>query len=254
MKKSHLIIVSVLVLILSCSSLKKAHLENNLFTKINFMTTDSVTVTGDLYLTNNSQAPLILLFHQATFSRGEYREIAPKLNKLGYNCLAIDQRSGLLSNGVKNETNKSAKKLNKPTKYVNAIPDLEATLNYAKTELKSDNIIIWGSSYSAALVLFMASKYTADIKGVLSFSPGEYFEIKDKSIESFTSKIKCPVFITSAKNEKNNWQGIYDNIKSPKSFYLPTTKGFHGSKALWSNKEGNTAYWKAVESFLNQLK
>ena len=219
MKKSYLIITSVLVLIFSCATIKKVDLESITFKQVNFTTTDNVTVTGDLYLTENSQAPLILLFHQATFSRGEYRDIAPKLNKLGYNCLAIDQRSGLLSNGVKNATTKSAKKLNKATKYVNAIPDLEATINYAKTNLKSKNIIIWGSSYSAALVLYIASQHTSDIKGVLSFSPGEYFKIKDKSIASFTSKIECPVFITSAKNEKKDWQTIYNNIKSSKHIF-----------------------------------
>ena len=49
-----------------------------------------------------ANAPVLVLFHQAGWSRGEYREIAPKLNELGYICLAIDQRSGKGVNGVAN--------------------------------------------------------------------------------------------------------------------------------------------------------
>jgi len=254
MKKQYLITLSLFILMLSCTSLKQESTNNNDFQQVNFTTNDGVTVTGDLYLTANTKAPLILLFHQATFSRGEYREIAPKLNKLGFNCLAIDQRSGLSSNGVKNETNKSAKKLKKDAKYVNAIPDLEATIQYAKTNLEAEKLIIWGSSYSATLVLYMASQHINDIDGVLAFSPGEYFTINDNMIESFMPKINCPVFITSAKNEQKNWQAMYDNVKSSKSYYLPEQKGFHGSKALWKDKEGHELYWKAVTKFLTQFK
>ena len=36
----------------------------------------------------------IVMFHQAGWSRGEYREIAPKLVAKGYRVLAVDQRAG----------------------------------------------------------------------------------------------------------------------------------------------------------------
>jgi len=65
------------------------------FKTITFPSHEGVTITADLYITNEDKnIPFIVLFHQAGFSRGEYREIAPKLNKLGFNCMAIDQRSG----------------------------------------------------------------------------------------------------------------------------------------------------------------
>jgi hypothetical protein len=38
--------------------------------------------------------PYILLSHQAGSNRAEYAPIAPRLVKPGFNCLAIDQRSG----------------------------------------------------------------------------------------------------------------------------------------------------------------
>jgi len=251
MKNKLVTFVILLTILINCSSVKNKNnsIKQN-FKTITFNAKDGVTITADIYLTTKPNAPLILLFHQAMYSRGEYREIAPKLNALGFNCMAIDQRSGLAVNNVKNETTKSAKKLNKDTKYINAIPDLEAALEYAKTTLNSNKTILWGSSYSSSLVLYMASQNPNDIKAVLSFSPGEYFTINNKEIQTFTNKIKCPVFITSAKNEQKSWQKIYDNITSKKQFFIPTLKGNHGSKALWQKNESHKEYWQAVEKFL----
>lgn len=48
-----------------------------------------------------------------------------------------------------------------------------------------------------------------------------------------TANSQAPLFITSAKSEE---------------------EGFHGSKALWKENEGNENYWKAVERFLKNLK
>lgn len=220
---------------------------------ITFSSKDGLTITADLYKIDDN-SPYILLFHQAGFSRGSYREIAPKLNQMGFNCLAIDQRSGEEANGIVNETNQVAQKQNKETEYLDALPDLEAAYDYAKNELKAEKIVLWGSSYSASLVLYLASQYKGDIMGVLAFSPGEYFELNEKTLASQVSEITSPVFITSAKNEKEQWQGIYDNISSEKVFFLPEPEGFHGSKALWEKNEGNQEYWIAVKKFLTEIK
>jgi hypothetical protein len=62
--------------------------------KVSFKSSDGLEITADKYFTDSESAPLILLFHQAGWSRGEYNESAPKLNKLGFNCIAFAQRSG----------------------------------------------------------------------------------------------------------------------------------------------------------------
>lgn len=191
---------------------------------ITFKAKDGVTVTADLYLTNNAQAPLIVLHHQAGYSRGAYRPIAPMLNQLGFNCLALDQRSGKAAQGIMNQTKQNAQQLNKATKYADAIPDLEAGLQYAKKVLKAKKIIYWGSSYSASLMFYMASKYPQDIRAVLAFSPGEYFKIKGQKIADFAKKVKCPVFITSAKNEEGQWTDIYKAIPTQKQSFLPISR------------------------------
>lgn len=219
---------------------------------IKFPSEDGIEITADLYKIEDS-APWIILHHQAGFSRGAYLSIAPKLNKLGFNCIATDQRSGKEVNEVINQTHLEAEKQGKETKYVNAIPDLIATLNYVKSTLKATEIIIWGSSYSSALTFYMGSQYPDDIKAILAFSPGEYFEIGDQKIGSFAAQVKCPVFITSAKSEEQYWRIIYDAVPGEKYFYLPQEEGFHGSRALWPEKEGHELVWVEVEKYLERI-
>lgn len=77
--------------------------------EVSFPSEDGLKVTADLYGLEDSGAPMIVLFHQANWSRGEYREIAPKLNAMGFACLAVDQRSGREAEGVVNETAKRAR-------------------------------------------------------------------------------------------------------------------------------------------------
>ncbi len=221
--------------------------------EISISTTDGVKVTGDLYLTDD-KAPFIILYHQAGFSRGEYRPIAPKLNELGFNCLAIDQRSGHEVNGVCNETKKIALSLNKGTEYIDTIPDIEAAIKYSLEELQNKNIIIWGSSYSASLVLSLQHKFSDQINGILAFSPGEYFKVDNQSIQSQAAKVTCPVFITSAKNEHKQWKKIYEGISTDRHCFLPKKRGIHGSRALWEETKGHEDCWSAVESFLMKVR
>ena len=215
---------------------------------------DGLPITADIYEVENSSKPTILLFHQAGYSRGEYVEIAPKLNKLGYSCIAIDQRSGREVNGVVNETHLAAKKENKKTEFVDAIDDLRATIEYALEEFGSKEVILWGSSYSSSLVLILGNEYTENVSAILSFAPGEYFTYQGKKIEEYASSLSKPVFITSAKNEYKNWKSIFDKISTDtKTKFLPSDKGYHGSKALWEKNEGNEEYWENVIGFLNKI-
>jgi len=221
---------------------------------IQIPSTNNLVLEADFYVTEQKQAPLILLFHQAGFSRGEYLEIAPKLNTLGFDCLAVDQRSGKGVNGIENNTFAKAKKLGLKTDYISAYPDLEATLSYAKKNHPKRKIIIWGSSYSASLVFILASKHPNLIDGIVSFSPGEYFSFEDQLVSSFCKNINQPVFITSSKNEAQEWKEFKQSISNSNSvFFLPNQKGKHGSKALWENNSNHEEYWNALKKFLNQF-
>lgn len=224
---------------------------------ITFPSVDGVEIVANMYKLNPDSAVFIILFHQAGWSRGEYLEIAPKLNAMGFNCLAIDQRSGSKVNGVDNVTVKNARKAMKDTKYIDAFQDIEATVSYVKRYHAKGKIIIWGSSYSSSLVLKYAGNYPDNIDAVLAFSPGEYFKSMGKPgdfIQSSAKHIKCPSFITSARSEKGSWWKIYEAIPADNKFYyLPETSGNHGSRALWEKFTDNSGYWKAVKKFLRTI-
>ena len=232
--------------------------ESTTYKTLSFESKDGLKVTADLYSPHEDAAtPFIVLCHQAGWSRGEYREIAPKLNKMGFNCLAIDQRSGGKINDVVNETAKAAKKKRLATEYVDAQQDIVAALNFVKKDKATGQVILWGSSYSAALALVISGENPELVDGVLSFAPGEYFARSGKSktwVAQSAASIADPVFITSAKNEAKNWKAIFDAIEvDTKQKFLPKTKGKHGSSALWEKSGDHDAYWESVSGFLKQF-
>jgi pimeloyl-ACP methyl ester carboxylesterase len=217
------------------------------FTKtIEFASEDGLMITADHYHIKKT-APVIILCHQAGWSRGEYQEIAPKLNALGFNCIALDQRSGGAVNGVTNETAKRAAEAGKPTTYNDAKQDINAGIAKAK-ELYSTKVTLWGSSYSSALALIVATE-NDDVEQVLSFSPGEYLGTV-KVGESITTLNK-PAFLTSSNSEQGQTKLIFDEIISTeKTHFIPTGAGEHGSRALWEEKADYAEYWVAVKAFL----
>jgi alpha-beta hydrolase superfamily lysophospholipase len=224
---------------------------------ITFESEDGLEISADLYMIHPNTAPFIVLFHQANWSRGEYNEIAPKLNAMGYNCLAVDLRSGGMVNNVTNLTKINASKAMKSTQYVDALADMRSAVKYVKNNFAADKLIIWGSSYSSSLSLVLAAELDGIINGVLAFSPAEYFSSQGKPRNFVTAeagKISQPVFITSARSEKGSWWGIYISMVSDKkTYYLPNTVGNHGSKALWEQYPDSNGYWDAVTAFLKSI-
>lgn len=223
---------------------------------VQFKSMDNVTITADLYVSKPATAPFIILFHQAKYSRGEYVETAPRLNEMGFNCMAVDLRSGGEANGIVNKTWRYADSLGFETRYVDAYNDMRAALSYVKRKYPGAKIILFGSSYSASLAIKLASDFPSGISGVIAFSPGEYFSKYGWSrtiIESAASRIKCPVFITSGREERESWQKIYDAIPvQTKVAFVPEANGKHGSKALWKVFPESTEYWVALTNFLKR--
>lgn len=225
------------------------------FRSVDFPTTGGIQGRADIYESKDSSATLILLFHQAGWSRGEYREIAPQLVERGYRVMAVDQRSGGGVNGVRNETHHRASKIGLGTSYLDAYADLEAALDYARKTLKAERVIVWGSSYSASLVFRLAAERAQDVAAVMAFSPGEYFEKEMGAtyIRGLAKRIQQPLFVTSAKAEREQAKPIFDaSPASKKILFTPASKGQHGSRALWKKWTDNDVYWAAVGAFLKE--
>jgi pimeloyl-ACP methyl ester carboxylesterase len=237
------------------ASLHSTSFADSTFESVDFPATGGIKVRADVYASKNESATLVLLFHQAGWSRGEYREIAPKLTKLGYRVMAVDQRSGGGVNGVPNETHRRAAKKGLARSYLAAYADLEAALSYARTALKAQRIIVWGSSYSAALVFRLTAEHPDEVAAVMAFAPGEYFKKEKGSgyIQGFAKRVKQPVFITSAKQEREQVKPIFDaSPAKEKILFTPASKGQHGSRALWVRSPDNDVYWAAVNGFLEE--
>jgi dienelactone hydrolase len=217
---------------------------------ITFPSKDGLTITADEYIQEDTM-PYMILCHQAGFSRGEYINTAARFQKFGYNCLAIDARSGKEVNGIKNETAVLAEKKKKGTTYLDAEQDILAAIEYIYKKSKK-KVVLVGSSYSASLVLKIAAG-NDKVKAVLAFSPGEYFGSKLNLKESIKT-LSQPVFVTSSKEESQEVSALMKDVKN-KSQFTPSNTGDHGSKALWKETNPNYhEYWMSLLMFMRGLK
>lgn len=220
--------------------------------KVSFRAQDGLEVSADLYLAHPPEAPFILLCHMAGSGRGEYLPIVERLSKLGFNLMAVDQRSGNAAGGLANETAARAHAKKLSTSWIDALLDMQAALAEARGKYAKGKLLLWGSSYSASLAIKMAGDAPSCCDGVLAFSPGEYFG-RD-FIASSAKSVKVPVFVTSGKYERDDWQKIYDAIPAAgKLSFLPNATGEHGSPALYPATPGSGEYWAAVEPFLKRF-
>ena len=210
---------------------------------------DGTHVFTDLYPAERPKA-LILLFHQAGSGKGEYATIAPRLVAMGYEAMAIDARAG----GDLYGTNETAKLLGKEAGYLDAKQDLQAAIDWAKSQKLP--VILWGSSYSSALVFPLAVENAGTVKAILSFSPGEYFDDKTM-VERAAAQLAVPAYVTSASkpDEIEAASGIAHAVpRGLATQYIPK-KGVHGSSTLIARKdpEGAAANWLPVVAFLKKV-
>ncbi len=220
--------------------------------RVKFPSKDGVTITADMYETNPDY-PWVLLFHQANSSRGEFKYLAPKFNRLEVNCMAVDLRSGREANFIANETYVLAKDNGLPTEYLDAEKDMIAAIQKAFIVAGRKPVIILGSSYSASLALKLGIEMK-EVKAVIAFSPGEYFG-KELSIVETVADLRKPTLITCAAKEVKWIKPIANAIRSSKKiFYAPTSGGAHGASALNTETEGHTDYWIQVINFIQNVK
>lgn len=212
-------------------------------------TYDKTNIAGWLYQAARPKA-VVLLFHQAGSSKDEYATIAPRLAALGYTAYAIDQRSG----GDLFGDNSTVHREGRSTGFLEAKQDLEAALAWARQQ--GLPVILWGSSYSAALVFLVAADNPADVDAVMAFSPGEYLGDPDL-VKRAAARVRVPVYVTSAKDAKEvaAAKSIVDAAASARKLQYVPVAGTHGSSTLIKERDaaGFDANWRSVEAFLAQV-
>ena len=213
---------------------------------VRFQASDGVTITAEYNAPDAGFETAIVLFHMAGSSRGEYTDIAQRLNDLGYATLAVDQRSGGQFRGVANETVAAA---GGSTSFVAAIPDLVAASTWARENAGASRVGVLGSSYSAGLVLVLSAQDQGFADAVMSFSPGEYYGARN-FVAREVGDIQVPVFLTSARSEVGQWESFARGIRSTVVGFVPEGSGRHGASVLDSGDAAE--YWAALEGFLGE--
>lgn len=211
---------------------------------------DGTKVHGVFYgVQQDKPRPIVLLFHQARSNAAEYEPIAPRLNALGYNALAIDQRSGGMLFGRENRTVEEA---GGSTDYLPAYLDLEAALRWA-IEQGHPRIVALGSSYSAALVFELAAEHGRELTAVVAFSPGEYIG-KSGTVRAWASQTTVPVFVAATAKEADTAKPLFDATKTEPRVWLVPQQAVHGASMLRPDRnEGYETIWTALVAFLQQV-
>jgi len=216
---------------------------------------DGVTVYGQLWRAAGAKPPLVVAFHQAGSSSAEYAPIAPRLVEAGFTVLAIDQRSGGDAFGG---TNRTAAALGRAATYDEALPDLAAALAWAQADARGAPVVVWGSSYSAALVFVLAATHPGDVSAIVAFSPGEYLSGK-QTVRDAAAKVDVAVWIdqASSADEVARSAAILKAVKaSDKHQFNARVKSTHGSSTLRAdtNPTGAETHWQAVLAFLARIR
>jgi dienelactone hydrolase len=214
---------------------------------------DGVTVYADLYAHEGTVARgAILLFHQAGSNAQEYATIAPRLAAMGFDAVAVDQRSG---GQMFSGTNRTVKALGVSTAYEKALADMEAALAHVRGEDGGRPVIVWGSSYSASLVFELAARHPGDIAAVMAFSPGEYFAAL--TVNEAAKRVTVPVYVTSSSSpgEVAEAKAIADAVPGAMAEQVLPEAGAHGSSTLRDdmNPSGAEANWVPVKAFLDRV-
>lgn len=214
---------------------------------------DGLNINANVY-DIDKDAPVIVLCHQARFNKHEYDGIGERLNTLGFNCIAIDQRSGGPITDKQNWTNIRARQQGLGVDYLDAEQDIMAAVDFAAQVYKG-KLILWGSSYSSTLALYVGMA-NDNVDAVVSFSPGDYFAPERASLAEMLPNFKKPMFVTSSQREVEALTALLEGMTlgEDQIQFVPDSSGYHGSKALWKGQPDGEEYWEAVEAFLEKVK
>ncbi len=218
---------------------------------IKFASGDGLEITADEYLVSRD-LPYILLFHEQQSSRGEFQNIARRLNKMDYNCLAVDLRNGGNNSFVSNETAKRCRETRCAQGADDISLDIEAAINYAVNQ-SGQPVILFGSGANGSLCLKIA-KENENVRAVVALSPGEYFS-PGISIQDTITNLKKPIFITSSRSEFPYISQLASGVdKEYVTLFEPQLgEGGRGSAALTPENEHNSEYWLALLIFFKDL-
>jgi pimeloyl-ACP methyl ester carboxylesterase len=205
------------------------------------VTSDGVTIYGEPYFGElDENAPLVLLFHQGGANgRGEYATLAGWLNAEGFRAIAWDQRRGGSMFGQTNRT-LDGLETEPPDSYCDVYPDLQAALDYVLDHGFADSAVLWGSSYSGALVFRLAAENRRAVSGVVSFSPAAGDPMMGCEARQWASDLRVPMLALRPGSEMALPDPAEQRqllIEAGVEFHV-VERGVHGSSMLLDERTG----------------
>lgn len=218
---------------------------------VTYTSADSLLLTADQYISSVDN-PYIILLHEQNSSRGEYDNIARRLCKMDYNCLAVDLRNGGYANFISNETVKRCQESKCNTHYTDVEGDIIASISFIR-EQSPHPVVLMGSGINASLSLKLA-KSENFVRAVVALSPGEYF-LPELSIQDTISGLLKPVFIASSEAELPYMEELASGIEDDyKTVFQPQLgAGARGTASLEPEYADNSEYWLALLLFFKDL-
>ncbi len=224
--------------------------------EVRFPAADGTQVFADVHRAASTPRLTLLLFHQGGGdARGEYAPIVPRLLSRSYDVITVDLRRGGDRFGHVNRTASSAQG---EFAYCDVMPDLEAALAFAGREGRAAPIVIWGSSYSATLVIHLAARYPDDIAGVLAFSPAGGEPMQGCDPEPVVRDVRAPLLVVRPAREAalDHVHAQIEAFRAAGVDVRVVESGSHGSSTLVPERAGEhtEATWSVVLDFLARLR
>lgn len=181
------IIFSVYITTLSIKATRKIP-ENTpselgmVYRDINFQTSDGINLEG--WYVDNKKNELVILIHgvDSNKSDGKMLDIAKDIYDMGYKVMSFDLRAHGNSGGE-----------NLGLTYVER-DDLYSSIMFAKSELKIEEIVIYGTSYGATIAVSNALMDDS-IKGVILDSP--FYDLPELLVSEVSNRTFIPPFIAN---------------------------------------------------------
>ena len=224
---------------------------------VTFEAADGSAVHATWYRATGVRAGVIVAFHQGGASgEAEYAPIAPRLNRAGFDVLAVDQRAGGNMFGGTNRTVEARGA--ESDGFCEAAPDLAAALAHARETAGELPIVLWGSSYSGALALRLAATRPAGVQAVLAFSPASGGPMAACRGEDVSDKIAVPALVLRPASEMEREASVsqFTTLTAQGHRTYVADPGTHGSSMLVASRvEGSVEpTWAVVLDFLRAVR
>lgn len=223
--------------------------------EVRFPAAGGQMVFGTWYPAEGTARAIIIALHQGGASGdAEYGPIVPRLTAGGFDVLTVDLRSGGDRFGGLNRT---VQLRGSSADYCDAGADIAGALRFVRMQAPDTPIILWGSSFSAALVIREAVTDSAGVVGVLAFSPASGDPMVGCQPEQAAERIAVPLLVLRPRSEMAldhvGQQAVRFRMAGHK--VVVADPGTHGSSMLVAERvDGPVAgTWAEVEGFLREV-